>query len=675
MKSAQGNVLLITLFFLVILSIMVGEALYMTNTQARFASRTGNEYKLFAAADAEMERMYAQWKSLMNQQQLGKFQYPSPDDLYANVINTRYSDMATLLSGSNWGDNGLGGVKINYNPIFPLASGDFDPEKIESVNSLGVPTPVVSGSLGSLDPTQATHSADYPNHPGWQLLNTTYQAQVALYTVDVTGSMNVHIGRTFTQSVIPISQAAIFYDDNLSFHPGSAMSINGPIQTNGALNIQTNDKNNLGFILSLTGDVSQSGASTPVITGNGSTVVSSSNGASVAPYQWSSPMVPVPSDTYESLFSPANWNSTNTALQQNVKDGYRELLDPPANAFSNGVPVSNYDPNSDTNDPRPVSRARFYNQAGLKLVVSKSGSTQVVQAFNANNVPVADINGQLAAAINPAADASGNALKTTIYDYREAAYIEVTNIDLQQFQSFITAYIAAGNAYNGIVYFANTDQSTTQKTAARLINGSQLPTDSSGDGFTFATNSGIYIQGDYNTRLTNSTSGNNPLPSQVLADAVTVLSNSWNDANNYDPLNPVAGQPAAADLVWHRTAQSTTVNTSIVAGIAVNPDKFFKNGAPDPTYFEEGGAHNFIRLMENWTNPDKQTLTFMGSIAQLFHSTVFNGLWTNTSVLKNGAYVYTSPNRVWSYNPDIWNHPPPGTFANIQFVRGQWTRY
>ena len=718
LSASQGNVLIITLFFLVILSITVGEALYMTNVQGRLSSRTNDSYKLYAASDAELERMYAQWKSLMNQQQLSTFQYPGPGDLYVNVINTCYPGtdlgIATLLTGTGVGLNGNFGIKIRYSSILTatynnssgtsnLFNTQTKPQRIQSVNALGVPTPTVSGSVGDLSPTSATYSADYPGHPGWKMLNTTYLAEVALYTTDLTGILSAHVGRTFTQSVIPVSQAAIFYDDNLTFKPGASMTIAGPIQTNGNLMI-----NPSGGTLALTGNVSYSG-STVSIPNNGTTVVSStaaSSTALVTPNHWSSPMIPVPNDTYDALTNIQNLNSSNPALRTNVSDSYRELLDPPVNAFSSGVPVPNYNSTTDANDPSAVSRVRFYNQASLRLVVSRTGSggPQIVRAYDSNNNAIADSSGYLNAAINPPTTtlASGSvaALNTSIYDYRQQANIEVTNIDLNLLNNFIQSLPA--NTYNGIVYFTNMDQTANNSvvTAVRLINGAQLPTTGTGGGglgFTFATNDGLYIQGDYNTRGgTVTSSGTIPLPSQVLADAVTVLSNGWNDANNLIPTaSNIAGQPYGSgvvmnqDLVTIRNAITTNINTSFVAGITSSTDTSITN--PD------GGAHNFIRVMENWstlqgTNPQSgganlfganystltsaQTLNFMGSIAQLFHSKVFDGLFKgNTTQTSDGGYVYQTPNRNWSYNPDIWKHPPPGTFANIQFVRGQWTRY
>ena len=91
---------------------------------------------------------------------------------------------------------------------------------------------------------------------------------------------------------------------------------------------------------------------------------------------------------------------------------------------------------------------------------------------------------------------------------------------------------------------------SSKQRAIRLSNGSILPS----GGLTIASSNPVYVQGDYNT---GRTAGNEPAsnvtpdptnapaanpaaptttdyarqPAAVIADAVTVLSNAWNDAN------------------------------------------------------------------------------------------------------------------------------------------------
>src|SRR5260370_41218825 len=75
-------------------------------------------------------------------------------------------------------------------------------------------------------------------------------------------------------------------------------------------------------------------------------------------------------------------------------------------------------------------------------------------------------------------------------------------------------------------------------------------------------------------------------PCVIVSDAVTVLSNNWSDNQSSHSLSS-------------RAASNTTINCSLVSGIV-----------PTSSGNYSGGAENFIRLLEDWT--DKQ-LTVIGS--------------------------------------------------------------
>src|SRR6202035_3938522 len=108
------------------------------------------------------------------------------------------------------------------------------------------------------------------------------------------------------------------------------------------------------------------------------------------------------------------------------------------------------------------------------------------------------------------------------------------------------------------------------------------------------------IQGDFNTggsppsnsgnpadAVTPQVSGYTRAPVSILADAVNILSNNWNDATS-------GSVPAASN---------TTVNAAIVSGIVPT--------APvggDGSY--SGGAENFPRFLEDWS---ANTFTYYGS--------------------------------------------------------------
>jgi hypothetical protein len=186
----------------------------------------------------------------------------------------------------------------------------------------------------------------------------------------------------------------------------------------------------------------------------------------------------------------------------------------------------------------------------------------------------------------------------------------------------------------------------------KLINGSTLPS----AGLTIASPNPVYIQGDYNTGTTSSkqpasntatsytpptdtpsptVSGYTRAPSAVAADAVSILSNSWNDANS-------------TSAITSRVATSTTVNTAIVAG-----------SVPTTTASYSGGIENFTRFLEDWSNA---YFTVYGALAMLYDSEQATGPWSNAS--------YDPPNRRWYYDSTFQNSNPPGFSVASVYSRG-----
>lgn len=191
--------------------------------------------------------------------------------------------------------------------------------------------------------------------------------------------------------------------------------------------------------------------------------------------------------------------------------------------------------------------------------------------------------------------------------------------------------------------------------AVRLKKGYVLPD----GGLTIVSQNPVYIQGDYNTGgsaanqpLSNSRTGtwpsaswkvNDPTshdpttvtnssglmtfvdpmtgntaqyywqPAAIVADAINVLSNNWNDANS-------GTSP---------TAKPTTVNAAFIAGNVSTTNSNYS-----------GGVENFPRFLENWSNV---RFSYMGSMILLYQSQQANQPWG-----KSG--VYSAPTRCWGYD-------------------------
>lgn len=151
-------------------------------------------------------------------------------------------------------------------------------------------------------------------------------------------------------------------------------------------------------------------------------------------------------------------------------------------------------------------------------------------------------------------------------------------------------------------------------------------------GLTIASENPVYIQGDYNaiTSETN-TYGQQHVATAVIADAVTLLSNAWNDINSFNSPYNTGG----------RNGSDTTYRVAIVSGKGMN---FIRpTGITTPDFGTDGGTHNFLRLLE----AGGRTTYYKGSIVSLYYSR--QGLGT----FKCCATVYGAPTRNFTFDDDF----------------------
>jgi hypothetical protein len=203
----------------------------------------------------------------------------------------------------------------------------------------------------------------------------------------------------------------------------------------------------------------------------------------------------------------------------------------------------------------------------------------------------------------------------------------------------------------------------------RLVNGTQPPGyyDSANPantrGISFASENGIYVKGNFNatgiSAVGTPTASNlylpqnttSHIPASVVSDAVTVLSNNWNDGQSFVyPWNKSM-----------RNATETTQRFAMISGDAITSLNGTPNqGGGDPRM--NGGVHNFMRFLENWPT----RLNYSGSLINLFNSRNNNGSF------KCCNKVYDPPERNWVFDATFTdvNRLPPGTpyFQNIQMT-------
>jgi hypothetical protein len=193
--------------------------------------------------------------------------------------------------------------------------------------------------------------------------------------------------------------------------------------------------------------------------------------------------------------------------------------------------------------------------------------------------------------------------------------------------------------------------------ALKLVNGSlgNLPTKPDGSGgFTVASENPVYVQANYNADSSGFGTGN--AAAAVIADAVTVLSNNWNDLNSFKNPTRVGQGRRDATTTWYRFA--------VISGKTLSFPH--PSWATAEDFGTDGGLHNFLRFLEDWGG---QSCNYMGSLVSLYYSEYANGTFKCCNT------VYSAPARNFSFDGNFLDLSklPPGApqFRDIVNVGSQ----
>jgi hypothetical protein len=238
----------------------------------------------------------------------------------------------------------------------------------------------------------------------------------------------------------------------------------------------------------------------------------------------------------------------------------------------------------------------------------------------------------------------------TFYDQRESATVRAVQLDVGRLGAWIAASSANGgsnwsqelceDSAHGInsvfVYNAVPFIGQQQLPAVRLVKGWQLPncTNIINDnnvvtsGLTLVTPQPMYVLGSYNVEvagsqpLLGSHNTANTYPAAIMADAITILSSNWDDANS-------------SDTIGSRASANTTINAACLSGIVPSSEENYS-----------GGLENYFRLLENWGSGGV-ILTYNGSMVAMFPSIYATNFWPGTGI------VYDAPDRNWAYDTNF----------------------
>ena len=628
-KSSQnqnGSTLVAVITTLATLMVIVGVAIGYTTTINRGVQRTNAYESAVAVADGCIEVMFANWRTtyratptqLLNTSAFSAIPTPAPS-FFPNLPSANLIKRGTSFDPQNDEYDSTYTIS-NYKVVAVTA------EYGTLASATTTPVPMFGQITSAVNSLSANSIKTTP-----LVLNYIASADVSLPGLGPNGNVVAKVRRVFSKQQLSPWNWAIFYVDPLEIHPGPLFTVTGWVHTNSDLytahsSLTFADKVTFGsdwFVAFKPGDAQHP-----------SDVPAQPNYPSNLPPARDQAQQPFGLDS-TLIFNTTNGNPND--------DSYHELIDPPNISYSD-----------------PLAGQRYWDQASVIIRINADNSVIIGYPDSTNNYAFKSVNSS-----DWRYTMFNSAISTnqTIQDNRETANIRLATLDISKIETGAGANPSYKSAnFNGIVYIYDASNSSSTRRGIRIKNGSKIPT----SGLTLASQNPVYIQGDFNTGGTGSTvPSNNPsnlnadgtyinpttppssqvsgytrAPCSILADAVNILSNSWNDAN--------AGTVPAAS--------PTTVNVAVVAGIvptsAVGGDGAYS-----------GGAENFPRFLEDWTN---QTLTYYGSMIELYKSAQSIGEWGK-------ANVYAPPAREWFFDTNFKTTAPPGTLMVHSYVKGRWT--
>ncbi|MBK8477967.1 MAG: hypothetical protein IPL39_17180 [Opitutaceae bacterium] len=463
------------------------------------------------------------------------------------------------------------------------------------------------------------------------------------------GARPVRYGRQFSTTVSTIFQNCIFYQGDLEMAPGGDTVITGDIVCNGSIYMGANGGGSLTLMKDVSYLVGHYFNYDPVA---GLTTYrkpdTPTGGTLTAPtFFYSEAQQLKVMDKALNLLNgtdPVVIQSLRPDLYPTINDVYRSVIVPPPTALNNNEYTT---PGALADDPI-MGALRMHNRAGLIVTVDTGGAFTITKVQTDGTTT------------NVTTDMAGIVTGTsTMYDKREGRNVAVTEIDIGVLKGLV------GNAidnsatiypdFNGLLYVNLKTGDSTSPSAVRLIHAEATPRTGTDDpvmhgtqGFSVATNGGLYVKGSYNTMendgVTPIPAGASPPRSMLMGDAITVLSSGWDDANS----NAGISARVASD------------NVTVNAGILVGNTAATASGL-------SGGVQNLVRYLEDW---EAHSVTFTGSLGRLFDSKMFTRAYTQPS---SGDIYRVPANRTFNFDEALTKGGgPPGSLKRTDIARGRF---
>jgi hypothetical protein len=665
-SDQRGSLMIITMVFVIILTIAATSVLQLSATAYRLSMRNQLQAEARAVGESEMEYLYFRFKS---QVLAGTAAQGAPGELAIAGVCDNSADPTTTFTPFLAAHN-TAGWRVKRSLITDRY---LQNERFPGTTKEGNFTYLIA------------HIEIIP--PASSPFGTT---------------ANVRIGRRFMNSSAPIFQYSIFFQGDLEFNPGGSITttISGDVVANGSIYMGPQS----GGTMMLNGKVRYLGDHYFNVTSGGATIYSNPDTLTPPVTLVAPTFATSQSSQLETLDEPENllggidvtataigrpdlfgpsgrtdtsvWTGTDLATAEN--NIYRSLIVPPPSASTYGSATSEY-PNAlvTTADDSVISVQRAHNKA--KLVITVNGNaitfTKINPVNGVSTDATLDFNNPLS---SPVITYTGLPIlpnwTKSVFDLREGKNVTIVEIDVSVLKAKLTAARARLTStadlaigyfdFQGLLYVNLIGASSNTPAAVRLIKASSLPFNSAVSnvsglgGFSVATNGGIYVVGDYNTtaplvgglpvypRSEDGSAGF--VPAMLIADCITLLSAGWNDAN--------AGSALASRVAVPNASDPADLTMALNAGLLTG-------NKPSTPIKTSGGAQNLVRYLEDWTG---RNVSFYGSIGRLFTSNIFVASYGGV------GSIYNQPNRSFGFDHNILLYAPPGTPNTTSFSRGSF---
>jgi len=444
------------------------------------------------------------------------------------------------------------------------------------------------------------------------------------------GELEALLELTFRSRLVPMFQFAAFYDKDLEIAPGPAMTLSGPVHTNGDLYLNANNS------LTIQGQVTTAG---DLYRGRKNNT--SCGGGAVNLYN---PLTPLP-------FTTGNCNGRTAAVAADVA---------PFNGEVEYQVETVIVPEPDVLDP--VAGSEYWDKADLRIILSLDAGNNPDTSVHPTGIEIRNADGTadaartalLHACTDPSSSLTGNKaveFRTSFRDRRENAWLRMLEIDMRTLLNCAFTTFDAGtpllndnkniddSSEGGLVlYFtvigpdsaANDSEYATRIRNARELQ-SNNPLAPAVQGVTVVTDQALFSMGHYNSPAAGD---DQRIPAAFLADTYNALSEAWHSGVIADPAYDARSD---MNLNPNRIAQDTNVNAAILAGTDTTGG-VEGTGGWGGGY--NGGLENYPRFHERWSGI---TFRYRGSFVSLDQPRHANGSW-------GGGNVYNPPVRDWDYD-------------------------